>query len=222
MVMSRDWIILLSYDDVTPHNVTSFRRAAAKRNIKLCEWIPHRISVWCGDGRVEPLYENVRQDPGVIIHRTISRLQGIVVPALRLWESGGSRILNDLSASALARDKLATAIKLTEAGLATVPSLAFFPWEETAFSRLPVGSTVIKPAHGRQGQGVSFFATRDEAEIEREKYSGATPVRSFRNTHWPSRLSDPLAKTYAPTWWTASAWPWRGAPLVTHVSVELI
>ncbi len=164
MPMSHDQITLLSYDDVTPHNVASFRRAAAERDISLCEWIPHRISLWCGDGRVEPLYENARQDPDVIIHRTISRLQGIVVPALRLWEKGGSSILNDLSASALARDKLATAIKLTEAGLPVVPSLAFFPWEETAFGRLPPGSTVLKPAHGRQGRGVSFFATRDAAQ----------------------------------------------------------
>jgi RimK family alpha-L-glutamate ligase len=162
--MSHDRIILLSYDDVTPYNVISFRRAAAKRNIRLCEWIPHRISIWCGGGRVEPLYENASQDPGVIIHRTVSRLRGIVFPALRLWESSGSRILNDLSASALARDKLATALKLTEAGFPVVSSLAFFPWEETAFSRLPPGSTVIKPAHGRQGQDVSFFPTRDEAE----------------------------------------------------------
>jgi RimK family alpha-L-glutamate ligase len=166
MAMSHDRIILLSYDDVTPQNVISFRRAAAQRNVELREWIPHRISVWCGDGRVEPLYENAPQDPGVIIHRTISRLQGIVVPALRLWESSGSRILNDLSASVLARDKLATAMKLTEAGLPVVPGLAFFPWEETVFSRLPPGSTVIKPAHGRQGRGVTFFATRDEAEVE--------------------------------------------------------
>jgi ribosomal protein S6--L-glutamate ligase len=166
MPMSHGGIILLSYDDVTPYNVMSFRRAAAERNIKLCEWIPHRISIWCGDGRAEPLYENVPQDPGVIIHRTVSRLRGIVAPALRLWESSGSRILNDLSASALARDKLATALKLTEAGLPVVPSLAFFPWEETAFSRLPPGGTVIKPAHGRQGRGISFFATRDEAETE--------------------------------------------------------
>ena len=164
--MSHDRIILLSYDDVTPHNVISFRHAAAERHIRLCEWIPHRISIWCGDGRVEPLYENAPQDPGVIIHRTVSRLRGIIAPALRLWERGGSRILNDLSASALARDKLATALKLTESGLPVVPSLAFFPWEGTAFSRLPPGSAVIKPAHGRQGRGVSFFATRDEAQVE--------------------------------------------------------
>jgi RimK family alpha-L-glutamate ligase len=166
MAMSNDRIILLSYEDVTPHNVLSFRRAAAERNIRLGEWIPHRISVWCGDGRAEPLYENTPQDPGVIIHRTVSRLQGIVVPALRLWERSGSRILNDLSASSLARDKLATAVKLTEAGLPIVPSLGFFPWEETVFSGLPPDGTVIKPAHGRQGRGISFFATRDEAEAE--------------------------------------------------------
>jgi RimK family alpha-L-glutamate ligase len=181
--MSHDRIILLSYDDVTPHNVISFRRAAAARNIKLQEWIPHRISVWCGDGRVEPLYENAPRDPGVIIHRTISRLQGIVVPALRLWERSGSRIINELSASAVARDKLATALKLTEAGLPVVPSLAFFPWEETAFSRLPPGGTVIKPAHGLQGRGVSFFATRDAAEVETRAIQWGD-AREILSEHW--------------------------------------
>jgi RimK family alpha-L-glutamate ligase len=183
MGMSHDRIILLSYDDVTPHNVISFRRAAVRRNIKLCEWIPHRISVWCGDGRAEALYENAAQDPGVIIHRTISRLRGIVAPALRLWESSGTLILNDLSASALARDKLATALRLTEAGLPVVPSLAFFPWEETAFSRVPPGSTVIKPAHGRQGRGVSFFATRDEAEVEARGIQWGD-AREILSEHW--------------------------------------
>jgi RimK family alpha-L-glutamate ligase len=178
--MSHDGVILLSYDDVTPHNVRSLRRAAADRNIQLREWIPHRISVWCGGGQVEPLYENAPQEPGVIIHRTISRLQGIVVPALRLWERNGSRIINDLSASVLARDKLATAMKLTEAGLPVVPSLAFFPWEESAFSCLPSGRTVMKPAHGRQGQGVAFFASRDEAEAEARaiQWGGAREILS--------------------------------------------
>ena len=183
MAMSHDRIILLSYDDVTPPNVISFRRAAAARNIKLQEWIPHRISVWCGDGWVEPLYENAPRDPGVIIHRTISRLQGIVVPALRLWERSGSRIINELSASAVARDKLATALKLTEAGLPVVPSLAFFPWEETAFSRLPPGGTVIKPAHGLQGRGVSFFATRDAAEVEARAIQWGD-AREILSEHW--------------------------------------
>jgi RimK family alpha-L-glutamate ligase len=185
--MSHDRIILLSYDDVTPYNVMSFRRAAAARNIELCEWIPHRISIWCGGGRAEPLYENAPQDPGLIIHRTVFRLRGIVVPALRLWEGTGSRILNDLSASALARDKLATALKLTSVGLPVVPSLAFFPWEETAFSRLPPGSTVIKPAHGRQGQDVSFFATRDEAEASARaiQWGGAREILSEHSLAQP-------------------------------------
>jgi len=183
VAMSHDRIVLLSYDDVTPHNVISFRRAAAKRNIELCEWIPHRISVWCGDGHAEPLYENAAQDPGVIIHRTISRLQGVVAPALRLWERNGSRILNELSASALARDKLATAMRLTEAGLPVVPSVAFFPWESTAFSRLPAGGTVLKPAHGLQGRGVSFSATKEEAEIEARAIQWAD-AREILSEHW--------------------------------------
>src|ERR1700733_7497543 len=155
---------LLSYDYVTPQNVISFRKAAAKRGIALQEWVPHRISVWLAGEIAQPLYENSPGHPRVIIHRTVARLQGIIAPALKLWQDGGTVILNDLSAAALSRDKLATALRLTEAGLPTVPSMAFFPWEETDFSCLPPGGTIIKPAHGLQGRDVFYFETRGQAE----------------------------------------------------------
>jgi RimK family alpha-L-glutamate ligase len=157
-------IALLSYDYVTPENISSLREAAAKRNIKLHEWEPHHISIWCDDGFTEPLYNNAPKHPAVIIHRTISRLQGVIFPALRLWQSGGAAVLNNLTASALARDKMATAMKLIESGLPTVSSLAFFPWEGGDFNRIPTGGVVVKPAHGLQGRGVSFFPSREEAE----------------------------------------------------------
>lgn len=181
--MRDDEIILLSYDSVTPHNAISFRRAAARRNVQLCEWIPHRVSVWCAHGHIEPLYENTRKNPRAIIHRTISRLQGVVVPAMQLWEKSGTKILNNPSAATLARDKLATVLKLTEAGLPAVPSLAFFPWEACDFSRLPYGSTVIKPAHGLQGRDISFFITRDEAEA-RARATQWGDTREFLSEHF--------------------------------------
>ena len=159
-------IALLSYPDTTPQNVTLLRAAAAKRGIRLDEWIPHRISVWCADGRTEALYENSPREPAVIIHRTVARLQALVIPALRLWAEKGSVIVNDLPASVASRDKLATAIRLTEAGLPTVPSLGFLPWESVDIDRLPAGATVVKPAHGLQGRGVSFFASRAEAQTQ--------------------------------------------------------
>jgi ribosomal protein S6--L-glutamate ligase len=159
-------IILLSYPDVTSQNLTFYRAAAAKRDVKLHEWMPHQISIWCDNGCVEPLYENSLQSPPIVIHRTIARLQGIVVPALRLWEAKGSIILNDLSASIVSRDKLATFIELTSAGLPIVPTLGFQPWEQVSLEYLPIGTTVSKPAHGRQGQGVRFFSSKDEAEAE--------------------------------------------------------
>jgi ribosomal protein S6--L-glutamate ligase len=166
MAMPEADIVLLSYPDVTPQNVTLLRAAAAKRDIGLHEWIPHRISIWCANGHAEPLYENSPREPAVIIHRTIARLQAFVIPALRLWAGKGSVIVNDLSASVTSRDKLATAVRLTGAGLPTVPSLGFMPWESLDLDHLPSGATVIKPAHGLQGQGVSFFASRAGAEAE--------------------------------------------------------
>lgn len=166
MVMPHADIALLSYPDTTPQNVTLLRAAAAKRGIKLREWIPHRISIWCANGHAEPLYENTPREPAVIIHRTIARLQALVVPALRLWAEQGSVIVNDLSASVASRDKLATAMRLTEAGLPTVPGLGFLPWESVDLDRLPAGTTVVKPAHGLQGRGVSFFASRAQAQAQ--------------------------------------------------------
>jgi RimK family alpha-L-glutamate ligase len=163
-VMAQVSIVVLSYPDVTPQNARSFRLAAVKRNIRLHEWLPHRITVWCADGRAEALYEDAPQEPTVIIHRTIARLQGVAVPALRLWARRGTIVLNDPSAATLSRDKLATALVLTDAGVPTVPSLGFYPWESLAFSRLPDRSAVIKPAHGLQGRGVYFWPTRNEAE----------------------------------------------------------
>lgn len=159
-------IVLLSYPDVTPGNVTLLRAAAMERDIRLHEWAPHQISVWCANGLVEPLYGNSPKSPSLIIHRTIARLQGLVIPALRQWQRAGSIILNDLSASVDSRDKLVTAIRLTEAGLPTVPSVGFLPWEGIKLDRLPPGITVIKPAHGLQGRGIAFFAARHEAEAE--------------------------------------------------------
>jgi ribosomal protein S6--L-glutamate ligase len=173
-------IVLLSYPDVTQGNVTLLRAAAAERDIRLHEWVPHQISVWCANGHMEPFYENSSKPPTLIIHRTIARLQGLVIPALRLWEKRGSVILNDLTASVDSRDKLVTAIRLTEAGLPTVPSFGFLPWEEVNFDHLPSGMTVIKPAHGLQGRGISFFGSRHEAEAEarRIRWSGADDILS--------------------------------------------
>jgi RimK family alpha-L-glutamate ligase len=173
-------IVLLSYPDVTPGNVTLLRAAAAERDIRLHEWEPHQISVWCANGQMEPLYRNSSKSPRLIIHRTIARLQGLVIPALRLWQKGGSIILNDLSASVDSRDKLVTAIRLTEVGLPTVSSFGFLPWEGVKLDHLPSGITIIKPAHGLQGREISFFASRHEAETEarRMRWSDADEIFS--------------------------------------------
>jgi ribosomal protein S6--L-glutamate ligase len=142
--------------------------------------MPHRISIWCGNGHIEPLYENSPQSPRMIIHRTIARLQGIVIPAIRLWQEKGAITLNDLSGSIASRDKLITAMKLTAAGLPIVPSLGFMPWEEVNLDHLPGGTTVIKPAHGLQGRDISFFDSRNEAEVEARsiRWSGSDDVVS--------------------------------------------
>ena len=159
--------------------MTLLRAAAAERDIRLHEWVPHKISVWCANGHMEPLYENSSKSPTLIIHRTIARLQGLVIPALRLWEKSGSVILNDLSASVDSRDKLVTAIRLTEVGLPTVPSFGFLPWEEVNFDHLSLASRLLSLTAFRV-RGDFFFALRHEAEAEarRMRWSDADDIIS--------------------------------------------
>jgi RimK family alpha-L-glutamate ligase len=160
-------VVMLGYSHVKPANLASFRRAAERRGIRLEEWEPHDITVWCDGSRSTPLYRDRETVPPVVVHRTISRLSGVVVPALLLWQQRGAVVLNDPVWSLVARDKLACALRLIDAGVPVVPSLGFHPSESTKLERCGAGPVVVKPAHGLEGRGVTFHPSASDGGATR-------------------------------------------------------
>jgi ribosomal protein S6--L-glutamate ligase len=154
----------VSYPHVTPQNLLSLRRAAQTRGITLDEWAPHAITVWCDGSSLIPLYKDELASPDALIHRTVARLVGVVVPALRLWQERGVVVLNEPHRSELARDKLATAMQLSCAGVPYVPTLGFYPSDALALGRVSGAGVVVKPAHGLQGRNIAFFPSSQLAE----------------------------------------------------------
>ncbi|GAC1367974.1 MAG: hypothetical protein NVSMB32_13030 [Actinomycetota bacterium] len=180
--------VVLSYPDVTPANLAALSAAAAARGVAFEQWQPHEITVWCDGATCVPLYRDEAAMPDLILHRTVARLGGVVAPALRLWAGRGTVVLNDPRSAATARDKLATAIALTRAGVPTVPSLGFFPAAALSFSRLGEGRVVVKPAHGLQGRDVAFFADREAAE-RAQGAAGAQEDPPVVSEHWLAQPS---------------------------------
>src|SRR5205823_1454933 len=160
-------VIMLSYSHVKPANLDSFRRAAVRRGIRLEEWEPHDVTVWCDGSGGTPLYRDREVVPSVVVHRTVSRLSGIVVPALLLWQQRGALVLNDPVWSLVARDKLACALRLVEADVPVVPSLGFHPSASTTLERCGPGALVVKPAHGLEGRGVTFHPSASDGVATR-------------------------------------------------------
>lgn len=156
-------VAVLSYPDITPANVASLRKATERRGVSLEEWLPHDVSVWCDGLGVTPLYRGAEAAPDVLLHRTVARLAGVVVPALRLWAAAGVVVPNDPDRAAVSRDKVATVLALAAAGVPYVATLGFFPSDRLPVSLLP-GPVVVKPAHGLQGRDVAFFADAAEAQ----------------------------------------------------------
>ncbi len=157
-------VVVISYPHVTTGNIASLRRAAEARELLLQEWQPHEITIWCGAGPPVPLYRDESIQPDALLHRTISRLTGIVVPALLLWRDRGAVIPNDPARALLARDKLATALELSRVGLPFVPTLGFYTSNTVSLGPCGSGPVVVKPAHGLQGRDVVFFPEVSAAE----------------------------------------------------------
>jgi RimK family alpha-L-glutamate ligase len=160
-------VVMLSYSHVKPANLDSFRRAAERRGIHLEEWEPHDVTVWCDGSGSTPLYRDREVAPSVIVHRTVSRLSGVVVPALLLWRRRGALVLNDPVWSLVARDKLACALRLAEACVPVVPSLGFHPSASTTLERCGPGAIVVKQAHGLEGRGVTFHPSAGDGVATR-------------------------------------------------------
>lgn len=158
-----DEIVVLHYPDVRRPNWILLAEAARRRGIRLVSWEPHRLELHCVGSRIRAYYGGEQVSPGIILHRTVSRFQGIVVPALEWWAAEGTKILNDPEAAYRSRDKLLTTLSLCRAHVPIVPTLAFVEASEKALRTLGGGQELIlKPAHGVRGEGIRTFASATE------------------------------------------------------------
>ncbi|MGH7869201.1 MAG: ATP-grasp domain-containing protein, partial [Candidatus Dormibacteraceae bacterium] len=123
----------------------------------------HRLQIKCADGRISACYDGKPLRPRVILHRTVAAFQGIVVPALKLWASEETVVLNEPNAAYCSRDKLLTYIALYGAEVPIVQTIALFePSEEAVQSLAGHQGVILKPAHGVRGEGIRAFGSTDE------------------------------------------------------------
>jgi RimK family alpha-L-glutamate ligase len=147
-------ITVIHYPAERGENWSLLRRAARARDLRLVSWQPHLLEMRLSDEQMTVCYDGRPAVPRVLIHRTVSPFQGIVVPALAWLASQGTLVLNDPGAAFLARDKLLTAIALRGAGVPIVPTVAFDEPGEAGLRTLGAAEMILKPAHGVRGEGI--------------------------------------------------------------------
>ncbi len=160
---------MLHYPDVRRPNWTLLSEAARRRGIRLVTWEPHRLELYCTGSQIRAYYDGEPARPGIILHRTVSPFQGIVVPALTWWAAKGTKILNKPEAAYRSRDKLLTTLSLCRAGVPIVPTLAFIEASEKSLRTVSDSQgLILKPAHGLLGRGIRTFAS--VGELLQEKW----------------------------------------------------
>ncbi|HEY0400510.1 MAG TPA: hypothetical protein VGD09_00725 [Blastococcus sp.] len=157
-------VTVLHYPEVRAGNWVLMSGAARRAGVRLVTWEPHLLQVTCTDGGMSASYPGHPTAPAILLHRTVSRFEGIVAPAVQLWESAGSVVLNDISAAYAARDKLLTSMALSRAGVPIVATVAFFePDKELLISTAGDHDVIVKPAHGVRGEGIRTFRSPAES-----------------------------------------------------------
>lgn len=155
--------MVLHYPSVRISNWELLDAAARHRSIRLTTWEPHRLQIRCADGGIEACYDGKPVRPGVILHRTVAAFQGIVVPALQLWASEDTIVLNEPNAAYCSRDKLSTYLALYRAGVPIVHTIALVePSEDSLQSLAGQHGVILKPAHGVRGEGIRAFESTGE------------------------------------------------------------
>jgi ribosomal protein S6--L-glutamate ligase len=156
-------VVVLRYPSVRNSSWELLCEAARRRSIQLTTWEPHRLQVQCRDGWISGCYDGKPVRPGIILHRTVAPFQGIVIPALTLWASEETIILNEPEAAYRSRDKLSTYLALHRAQVPIVHTIAFVePSEEAMQPFADYRGVILKPAHGARGEGIRAFESTDK------------------------------------------------------------
>ncbi|MGH3773286.1 MAG: ATP-grasp domain-containing protein [Pseudonocardiaceae bacterium] len=156
-------IAVLHYPTLWRSNWRLLCEAARSHGIRLVTFEPHRLQVHCGDGGISVCYDGKPIRPGIILHRTVAAFQGIVIPALKLWASEGTVVLNEPGAAYRSRDKLLTYLALHRAQVPIIHTIAFVEPSDEALQPLADHlGVILKPAHGVRGEGIRSFGSVSE------------------------------------------------------------
>jgi ribosomal protein S6--L-glutamate ligase len=156
-------IVVLHYPTAQYPNWQLLCEAARTHSIQLTTWEPHRLQIHCMDGWISGCYDGKPVRPGIILHRTVAAFQGIAIPALKLWASEETIILNEPEAAYRSRDKLLTYLALHRAQVPIVQTIAFVePSEEALQPLADHRGVILKPAHGVRGEGIRAFGSTGE------------------------------------------------------------
>lgn len=174
-------VVLVSDPVVSPRLRKLWLDAAALESLDVVEMPAHRLSLRVDENKTEVLFDGDRVTPSAVVWRTA----GIFMPLLTLldsvWRQEGVLILNPASSVNLARDKVATALKLGEMGVPFVYTLGFY---RGGVIRGIDGAVIIKPANGSQGLGVREYndvekATSDLGSVVEARTEGHLVAQPF-------------------------------------------
>lgn len=167
---------LLSYTTVRPDNLQLLRESADELGLELVEVEPHALALRVDGDGATVLWQDAPLDVDVVLHRTVQRHLGLVVPVLEALTAAGTPVLNQPAAAVTSRNKLATYRLLAAAGIPVPPTWA--GWSAPRRPPFPDAVLVAKPSLGVRGEGVrAVQASALAAHWQDESLLGPTLVQ---------------------------------------------
>lgn len=148
-------ISVLSFPQVLPENLASFRHSAHLKGLLLREIEPTELSLIVNSEGNQVFFQDQPFTPQVVIHRTVAKFMHLIRPILETLELAGTIVINNPAAAIAARSKLETAQILQQAKLPFLESQFQFAGEEISIKLN--GTIISKPVLGSQGIGIEFY-----------------------------------------------------------------
>jgi len=152
-VSELDLAVLVHLDDPGPQP-QALVDAARARGIAASRWTMRSLSGSFDGERLTCCYEGRPVAPGIVLTQGLNRSWPLAAQLLGAAVATGTEVVNPISGSSVALDKVATAVAL---GAASVPTLRFqvHPWGARQLSEPSFPAPyVTKPTGGSNGRGV--------------------------------------------------------------------
>lgn len=140
----------------------------------------HRLALEITDGTPRVLFDGKPFTPDAVVFRSAAIFMPMLTEIAKIWEAHGTVLVNHPTSINVARDKIAAALRLATNGVPVVPGLGFFRGGTVSGI---ADTTVVKPAFGSQGRGVTVYtnvasalaALGDDVRAKTEQHLVAQP-----------------------------------------------